>query len=95
MLRFYGFEFVPGPPLRVEQAPNFGSRADDWLSAGNHNHLRITRIIKCLMLLGLESQAQAFFQALSDIYDVERRKQWPAVSATTFRFWQSAAEQTL
>lgn len=95
MLQFYGLRVLPGSPSRVERAPNFEHRAGNWLSAGNHNHLRITRIIKCLRLLGLESDAQAFFNCLMDIYAVESKKRWPAISSTTFRFWSSAAEDPL
>src|SRR5580700_3614644 len=35
----------------------FYKGSDHWLSPGNHNHLRITRILKCLRLLGLEAEA--------------------------------------
>lgn len=91
MLRFYGFQPVPGSPARLERSPNFDDRASNWLSAGNHNHLRITRIIKCLRLLGFELEAKAFFDTLAEIYAVEKKKPRPAISSTTFRFWVSAA----
>lgn len=92
MLQFYGLQLMAGSPPRVKRAPDFETRSENWLSAGNHNHLRITRIIKCLHLLGLEPEALAFFGCLADIYAVEGRKPKPAISARTFRFWRSAAE---
>jgi opioid growth factor receptor-like protein len=91
MLQFYGLRMTASPPVVVEKAPNFDSRVDNWLSSGNHNHLRITRIIRSLRLLGLEREAQALFGCLSDIYAAEQKKRWPAISSTTFQFWSSAA----
>ena len=46
MLRFYGLEWQPGPPPAVRLTANFRQRAANWLHPGNHNHLRITRILK-------------------------------------------------
>jgi hypothetical protein len=83
MLAFYGFE----PRLPVERAPNFEERAQNWLMPGNHNHLRITRILKSLRLLGLEADADAFFEALAGLY----RERPGAISSETFRFWQTAS----
>ncbi len=31
-----------------------------WLKAGNHNHLRITRVIKCLRIMGWSITAEYF-----------------------------------
>jgi hypothetical protein len=62
-----------------------------WLMPGNHNHLRITRIIKCLRLLGLEAEAQAFYEYLAGIYERERHN----ITAETFRFWSDASAQVL
>jgi hypothetical protein len=81
MLRFYGLDAGAPPSVR------------HWLSAGNHNHLRITRIIKCLRLLGLEADAQEFYQRLAGIYEQERRKPRPGITAETFRFWSAASGQ--
>jgi hypothetical protein len=81
MLRFYGFESREG----IGRAANFEKRARNWLRPGNHNHLRITRILKSLRLLGLEAEAGAFLEALQSLY-AERPD---AISAETFRFWQA------
>ena len=85
MLRFYGFEMAGGP-LCVRSA-NFPERSKNWLRPWNHNHLRITRILKSLMLLGLEAEAQAFFACLKDVYDEGGN----SISGETFAFWQSAS----
>jgi hypothetical protein len=91
MLGFYGLEIEDIGELTVVRAPSFAERAENWISPSNHNHLRITRILKSLKLLGLESEADAFFECLADIYRVESAKAVPKISEVTFRFWQSAA----
>jgi hypothetical protein len=81
MLRFYGLEFESGVVKRAGDL-----RSKTWLTPGNHNHLRITRIIKSLKILGLESEARAFFECLTEIYASHRA----AISPATFRYWESA-----
>jgi hypothetical protein len=65
-----------------------GSR--HWISPGNHNHLRITRILKCLRLLGLEQEASEFFAYLAGIYAEEQRKPRPGITARSYEFWRAA-----
>ncbi len=67
-----------------------GSR--HWISAGNHNHLRITRILKCLRLLGLDTEALEFFAYLAGIYEQERDKASPGITARSFEFWRGGAK---
>lgn len=90
MLCFYGFELHAGPPLAVALGPRFAVRAREWVTAGNHNHLRITRILKCLSTLGLGEEARAFFAALSEIFRTESAKSRPGISSVTFDFWRRA-----
>ena len=61
-----------------------------WIVPGNHNHLRITRILKCLMLTGLEPEARDFFAWLTAIYQVELRKPHPGISTRSYAFWKDA-----
>jgi opioid growth factor receptor-like protein len=90
ILRFYGMEIASaGLGMKVQSAPNFRERAKVWLRPHNHNHLRITRIINSLRLLGLEIEARAFFDCLAGLYDSQTSQ---VISADTFRYWQSAAE---
>jgi hypothetical protein len=91
MLSFYGLEIHGTVPLTVTRAPNSGERIENWLTPSNHNHLRITRILESLKLLGLGEQARAFFDCLADIYRVESVKATPRISEETFTFWQAAA----
>jgi hypothetical protein len=90
MMSFYGLEVRLGERIRVTRAPNFAAKAAGWLSPGNHNHLRITRILRCLTVLGLEAEAKAFFDCLSEIYEDERNKPLPAISDETMLYWTKA-----
>jgi hypothetical protein len=91
MLTFYGLETQQGKDQTITPANNFKERARTWLLPGNHNHLRITRILKSLRTLGLELEAKALFNCLVNIYEDEKGKALPAISTETFWFWQSAA----
>jgi hypothetical protein len=93
MMNFYGFEARSGQQITVARATNFAAKATVWLSPGNHNHLRITRILRCLTALGLEAEAKAFFDCLCEIYDREQDKPMPAISNETMLYWREAAGQ--
>lgn len=45
---------------------------DAWLVPYDHNHLRITRILKCLMLMGLVNQAEALLEEVNMIVNAAR-----------------------
>ena len=90
LMNFYGLEARSGERITVTRAPNFATEATVWLSPGNHNHLRITRILRCLSLLGLEAEAKAFFDCLAEIYEDEQNKPMPAISEETMLYWREA-----
>lgn len=56
------------------------------MTSFNHNHLRMTRIIRSLRVLGLEDEAVAFYNAIS---------QARAVSANSLMYWRRAATRPL
>jgi hypothetical protein len=85
MLRFYGLRYDSASG--VERAENFPERSKNWTSVGNHNHLRITRILTSLGILGLAREAAAFFDRLAEIHHDHA-----GISDETFRYWQSAAQ---
>jgi hypothetical protein len=91
MLAFYGMESQEAGELRVTRSVSFAERSENWLTPSNHNHLRITRILKSLRLLGLEAEAAAFFECLANIYRLESAKATPRISEETFTYWQAAA----
>ena len=90
LLRFYGLEYDPHNK-KVVRRPDFEERARNWIDPFNHNYLRITRILHCLVALGLPDRARAFFECLRDIY-AERRAD---IGEETFSYWQDAVRPAL
>ena len=90
MINFYGLEVRSGERTTVNRAQNFATKATVWLSPGNHNHLRITRILRCLSVLGLEAEAKAFFDCLVEICEGEQNEPMSAISDETMLYWREA-----
>lgn len=69
MLRFYGLYCgAREPPCStIQPTSTFGSRSAVWLTPDNHNHLRLTRILSSLRLLGLAECSLRLLQCLEDI----------------------------
>ena len=87
-LAFYGLRLVAcaDGDMQVTKASSFEVRQQDWLTPGNHNFLRITRILKSVGLLGLCEHRRAFFECLNVIYKENKA----VIGEETFEFWQSA-----
>ena len=77
--------------LVVVKGLNFEKASRKWVTHFDHNHLRITRIIRCLRILGLEKEAEAFFQALGIMFEEGGGK----ISKRSFMFWTRAARRPL
>ncbi len=90
MLTFYGF--VPDGDAFVPAA-DYETRAANWLTPANHNHLRLTRMMRSLRVLGLETEAQALWKALEDVYASDAGKN--SISERTYKFWTRAATEPL
>jgi hypothetical protein len=83
MLGFYGFE---RNHLSIMRSDLWEERSSNWLRFGNHNHLRLTRILRSLSILGLKDYALALFEALNAVF-AENPK---VISGTTMGYWQHA-----
>lgn len=86
MLAFYGFQLVgegEGEEVRVEKAANWSHASGNWVRGFNHNHLRITRILRSLRVLGLEREAGAFFRALGEVFEGGRG----GIRSSSMMFW--------
>lgn len=87
MLQFYGLDIeARGDSVVVARGDHFDERSRVWLTGGNHNFLRISRILRSLSLLGLGDYAQAFLKCLEDIYTDEAR----TIGTTTMGYWRRA-----
>lgn len=89
MLSFFGFAYQEG---ELVLAWEFAQRSRNWLTPGNHNHLRLTRMLRSLRILGLEAEAQALWRALQVVYETDEGK--ASVSDRTYRFWTRAATES-
>ena len=87
MVAFFGFDYreQEGRPA-VTPAADAAARQRNWLNPGNHNLLRLTRILSCLSTLGLRPQAEAFFSALEGVY----AQHGPVIGTRTMGFSRDA-----
>jgi Opioid growth factor receptor (OGFr) conserved region len=87
MLAFYGLRLIEhdGTPA-ILRAGNWMDRSRVWLRPGNHNFLRLTRIMRSLTLLGQPQLARALFDALAEEYDQAAI----VIGARTLGFWKAA-----
>jgi hypothetical protein len=91
MLAFYGLErSTSGGDITIGEASSIEDRGRRWWNAGNHNHLRLARIIDSLRLLRFEDDAVALERCLQEL----RRRHVTGISETTARYWAAAAGQT-
>jgi hypothetical protein len=88
MLAFYGFVLERDA---VVEGPRFAAASRNWLHAGNHNHLRLTRMLRSLRVLGLEREAALLWEALRALYERESAAGRRTITAETFAFWREAA----
>ncbi len=90
MLQFYGLERQENAAGKVviTQPGNYPNRQREWVQPFDHNYLRITRILKCLMVIGLEDEVQAFYECLKQIY----RESSDQIGGETFQYWTNAVK---
>jgi Opioid growth factor receptor (OGFr) conserved region len=86
MLIFFGLA-RSGDRVAID-ALRFPVRARVWLHPGNHNHLRLTRIMESLATLGLRADALALQRCLLE--DIVMGPGVDLVSPRTAGFWKHA-----
>jgi hypothetical protein len=91
MLAFYGLRRESGangtPRIVIDEA-RFRERKSVWLWPGNHNHLRLTRIMQSLAALGLHSEAAALQRCL--VSDVFEGPGIGRITGDTYEYWITA-----
>lgn len=91
MLEFYGLTSATSAAGLVEitiDPSRFADRSRNWLRPGNHNHLRLTRIMESLQTLGLEAEATALQRCLmTDVYEGPGRNR---ITRQTYEYWTEA-----
>lgn len=68
MLRFYGYQ-LSEDNMTITKSTDFDVRTKKWLTPFNHNYLRISRILKSLVVLGQKEIAKEFLNHLEELYD--------------------------
>lgn len=81
MLDFYGLSISPHTHT-LEKNNHFSARSRQWLTDGNHNLLRLTRMMNSLVTLGLWQEAVALYQGLEKITHGK-------VSTKTMAIWRN------
>ena len=89
MLQFYGFS----PSFtKIVPTSDYEDMRRNWVKLFNHNHLRITRILRSLRVLGLEAEAKNFFEALVGVFHGRERGK---IGERSMVFWTRAVERPL
>jgi hypothetical protein len=78
-------------PYHVVRAPGWRKKFSNWAINFDHNHLRITRILRCLRVLGLQTEYNAFFAALELTYNDPKI----SISDKSMGFWRLAVTNPL
>ncbi|KAI0398027.1 opioid growth factor receptor conserved region-domain-containing protein [Xylariaceae sp. FL0594] len=100
MLSFYGFDTEVGDDhlgvtiIIIPSKDRFKAQRGyaRWVKWGDHNHLRITRIIRSLRVLGLGDAARSFYDA---VRTVQTQKGGSAISRTSIEYFTRASEWDL
>lgn len=84
MARFYGFRvfYIVGDSVVVEPNDMVEKR---WLTKGNHNFLRLTRIMQSLQLFGLQNH----YKALKDCLLSFAAEYPDVIGEKTKKYWES------
>lgn len=83
MMRLYGIVRQGDTFIRT---PAFPGPYRHWLGPIDHNHLRFTRMLRCLALCGLGDMAAGLRRLLYDIAATEAVGSW----STALRYWREA-----
>ncbi|HHJ81158.1 MAG TPA: hypothetical protein ENJ65_05950 [Candidatus Tenderia electrophaga] len=84
LLEFYGLVATDNG---IKKSKKWDARKINWFVEDTHNNLRITRILKSLMALGLAAEAQQFQQALAELGQNEKDC---GIGETARRYWAEA-----
>ncbi len=89
MAAFYGLEIQSRTDgYSVQPSAHFESRQRTWLTRGNHNFLRLTRILKSLSILGHPALAEAWLVALTLIHEDHQS----VIGNVTLQYWREALD---
>jgi hypothetical protein len=85
-LDFLGLSFIENKVIKNIS----NDRLKEWITHGNHNFLRITRVLSALKNLGLKDEAKAFYEFLINELTAEQKA---IVGQSSFNCWSGAVGQ--
>jgi hypothetical protein len=88
MLEFYGFR-IGHATSRIARAADADERIAEWFRPGNHNFLRLTRIMRSLTVLGLTPYARSLLGQLEHMYGEHPE----IVGELTISHWRRAVDE--
>ncbi len=74
--------------MALDRMKRFYTDNDHWLEQGDHNHLRITRILKSLCLLGLRDEAIKFHNFI-----LQRVESAQPVTRESLAYWEKSVSE--
>ena len=83
ILQFYGMAYLDTTNKQAVVRYDF---SNNWVTRGDHNFLRLTRILKFLNIVGMHNEADALFAALCGVYAAQP----VVVGRRTLKFWLEA-----
>lgn len=90
LLAFYGLYSVGGRgTVKVALLPHRSARVREWMREGDHNLLRVSRILRCLTIFEHKDQAEALLEALIRI----NAEIGNPVPERTIQFWLGAVNK--
>jgi len=87
LLRFMAFYRMAFKDGKLVPGVNFEKYAHGWITPKNHNFKRITRIIRCAVLLNLPKAAEKISTGFIALVDHPLGK---SIGSETIAFWQDA-----
>ncbi|KAF2197582.1 hypothetical protein GQ43DRAFT_444120 [Delitschia confertaspora ATCC 74209] len=81
-----GLDDVPAP-ISLVPGPNWDLNSQNWVTRFDHNHLRITRILRSLRLLGLQPEYKAFYAVLQLTHNI-----YGQFDEKSMKFWMKAVK---
>lgn len=93
-----GSENTEAQPPSQKSVGYYIIRGDNWKTAFrnwairmDHNHLRITRILRCLRILGMQRECEAFYDALKRVFN----DPYINIHDRSMSFWHRAVRHPL
>jgi len=84
MLSFYGIKKIINTTFYYQ----WNGQKKQWLSLNNHNYLRLTRIMKFLIMIKMEYESIQLFIALCNIYHSDYNSKQLKISQNTMKYWK-------